>query len=144
MQRRDRLGTAITTMAEASEYTPVVRRIGCLRGISPLTGFGLAVEIGDWHRFTGATIGAFLGWCRPSTPPASPGPRGSITKTGNSHARRLLVEAAWHHRKAYRQPGQVMRTRWDWLRPRPGPAAMTGTGGCTSAGRPSPPATRSR
>ena len=39
----------------------VVRRLGCLRGISTLTGFGLAVEIGDWRRFTGSTIGAFLG-----------------------------------------------------------------------------------
>ena len=38
--------------------------------------------------------------------------QGSITKTGNTHARRLLVEAAWHHRKAYR-PGLTMRARWD-------------------------------
>ena len=44
-----------------ASYTPVVRRLCCLRGISTLTGFGLAVEIGDWHRFTGATIGAYLG-----------------------------------------------------------------------------------
>ena len=49
------------TMAEDSEYTDLVHRLGCLRGISTLTGFGLAVEIGDWHRFTGSTIGAFLG-----------------------------------------------------------------------------------
>jgi hypothetical protein len=38
--------------------------------------------------------------------------QGSITKTGNTHARRLLVEAAWHHRAAYR-PGKTMRDRWD-------------------------------
>jgi len=38
--------------------------------------------------------------------------QGSITKTGNTHARRLLVEAAWHYRKAYR-PGITMRARWD-------------------------------
>jgi transposase len=48
-------------MAINSEYTPVVRRLGCLRGVSTLTGFGLAVGIGDWHRFTGSTIGAYLG-----------------------------------------------------------------------------------
>ena len=113
VQRRDRLDTAITTMAEASEYTPVVRRIGCLRGISTLTGFGLAVEIGDWHRFTGATIGAFLGLVPTEHSSGQSRSQGSITKTGNSHARRLLVEAAWHHRKAYRHPGQVMRTRWE-------------------------------
>jgi transposase len=45
--RRDRLGTAITEMAGASEFTPVVTRLGCLRGVSTLTAFGLAVEIGD-------------------------------------------------------------------------------------------------
>lgn len=31
-------------------------RLGCLRGVGILTGFGLAVEVGDWYRFTGATI----------------------------------------------------------------------------------------
>jgi hypothetical protein len=41
---------AITTMAAASEHTPLVRRLGCLRGVATLTAFGLAVEIGDWHR----------------------------------------------------------------------------------------------
>ena len=61
VDRRDRLDTAIAEMAADSEYTAVVRRLGCLRGVSTLTGFGLAVEIGDWHRFTGATIGAYLG-----------------------------------------------------------------------------------
>ena len=59
--RRDRLDRAITEMAANSEFTPVVRRLCCLRGVSTLTGFGLAVEIGDWQRFTGATIGAYLG-----------------------------------------------------------------------------------
>ncbi len=37
--------------------------------------------------------------------------QGAITKTGNSHARRLLVEAAWHHRPAYR-PSVAMHQRW--------------------------------
>ena len=59
--RRDRLDKAITTMAEDSPFTPLVNRVGCLRGISTLTGFALAVEITDWHRFTGSTIGAYLG-----------------------------------------------------------------------------------
>ena len=59
--RRDRLDAAIEAMAADSSYTPLVHRLGCLRGISTLTGFGLAVEIGDWHRFSGSSIGAFLG-----------------------------------------------------------------------------------
>ena len=58
---RDRLDAAITVMAADSEFTPMVHRLGCLRGVSTLTGLALAVEIGDWHRFTGNTIGSFVG-----------------------------------------------------------------------------------
>ncbi len=59
--RRDGLDAAITAMAADSPCTPVVRRVGCLRGVSTLTAFALAVEIVDWYRFSGRTIGAYLG-----------------------------------------------------------------------------------
>jgi hypothetical protein len=49
---------------------PVVDRMCCLRGIGTLTGFGLAVEIGDRGRFTGCTT-PISGWCR-RRPPAGP------------------------------------------------------------------------
>jgi transposase len=111
--RRDRLDAAITEMAATSAFAPVVNRLCCLRGIGTLTGFGLAVEIGDWHRFTGSTIGAFLGLVPTEHSSGQSRSQGSITKTGNSHARRLLVEAAWHHRKTYRSPGLSMRRRWE-------------------------------
>ena len=113
LQRRNRLDQAITEMAADSEYTDLVHRLGCLRGISTLTGFGLAVEIGDWHRFSGASIGAFLGLVPTEHSSGQSRSQGSITKTGNSHARRLLVEAAWHHAKPYRVPGKTMRDRWE-------------------------------
>ncbi len=61
VDRRDRLDVAIAQMAADSEFTPVVHRLGCLRGVSTLTAFGLAVEIGDWHRLTGRSIGPYLG-----------------------------------------------------------------------------------
>ena len=61
VDRRDRLDDAIAAMAADAVYTPVVTRLGCLRGVSTLTAFGLAVEIGDWHRLTGRSIGAYLG-----------------------------------------------------------------------------------
>ncbi len=110
--RRDRLDAAIEKMAVDSQFTPVVRRLGCLRGISTLTGFALAVEIGDWQRFTGNTIGAFVGLVPSEHSSGSSRTLGPITKTGNRHVRRLLVEAAWHHRPAYR-PGKTLRDRWD-------------------------------
>ncbi len=56
--RRDRLDAAITAMAANSEFTPIVQRLGCLRGVATLTAFRVAVEIGDWQRFSGRTTGA--------------------------------------------------------------------------------------
>jgi len=141
--RRDRLDAAITEMAFHSEYTPVVRRLCCLRGVSTLTGFGLAVEIGDWHRFTGRTIGAYLGLVPTESSSGGQRSQGSITKTGNTHARRLLVEAAWHHRKAYR-PGVTLRARWAQAPAAARPAVTRGTTGCTAAGRCSPPGRNAR
>jgi transposase len=110
--RRDRLDTAIEQMAADSEFTPIVRRLGCLRGISTLTGFALAVELGDWRRFTGASIGSFVGLTPAEYSSGSSRTLGPITKTGNGHVRRLLVEAAWHHRPRYR-PGTTLRDRWN-------------------------------
>ena len=110
--RRDRLDAAIEEMAADCEFTPIVRRLGCLRGISTLTGFALAVEIGDWTRFTGATIGSFIGLTPAEHSSGGSRSLGPITKTGNGHVRRLLVEAAWHHRARYR-PGKTLRDRWD-------------------------------
>ncbi len=100
--RRERLDTSIIELAANSAFTPVVRRLSCLRGVSTLTAFSLAVEIGDWHRFTGNSIGCFVGLVPTEYSSGNSRVQGSITKTGNTHARRLLVEAAWHHRPAYR------------------------------------------
>ena len=110
--RRDRLDGAIEAMAADSEFTPVVMRLSCIRGIATLTAFGLAVEIGDWHRLTGRSIGAYLGLVPTEYSSGASRTQGGLTKTGNSHARRLLIEAAWHHRPRY-CPGITLRRRWE-------------------------------
>lgn len=114
--RRDRLDAAIATMAADCQLTPIVRRLGCLRGVSTLTGFALAVEIGDWDRFTGRTIGSFVGLVPSESSSGQSRVQGSITKTGNTHVRRLLVEAAWHHRARY-VAGKELRDRWELTSP---------------------------
>jgi transposase len=116
--RRDRLDDLIAQMAADSEFTPLLRRLGCLRGIGTLTGFALSVEIGDWDRFTGKSIGSFIGLVPSEYSSGQSRVQGPITKTGNTHLRRLLIEAAWHHRPAYRV-GKTMRDRWELA----GPAA---------------------
>jgi transposase len=110
--RRDRLDAAIAEMAADSAFTPVVCRLGCLRGVSTLTAFGLAVEIGDWRRLTGRSIGAYLGLVPTESSSGGSRSQGPITKTGNGHARRLLIEAAWHHRPPNRI-GAELRRRQD-------------------------------
>ena len=116
LDRRDRLDTAIAAMAADSPYTPLVTRLGCLRGVSTLAAFGLATEIGDWQRLSGRSIGAYLGLVPTEHSSGSTRTQGGVTKTGNSHARRLLIEAAWHHRPRYR-PGRELRKRWDAASP---------------------------
>jgi transposase len=116
--RRDRLDVAIAEMAADGEFTALVHRLGCLRGIGTLTGFALAVEVGNWGRFTGKTIGSFIGLVPSEYSSGQSRVQGSITKTGNTHLRRLLVEAAWHHRPSY-VVGKTMRDRWELA----GPAA---------------------
>jgi transposase len=112
LTRRDRLDAAIAAMAADSEFTAVTRNLCCLRGVSTLTGFALAVEIGDWDRFTGASIGAYLGLVPSEHSSGQSRRQGGITKSGNSHVRRLLVEAAWHHKPRY-TVGKVLRARWE-------------------------------
>lgn len=110
--RRDRLDKQIAVMAADSCFTPVVTNLCCLRGIATLTGFALAVEIGDWTRFSGASIGAFVGLTPSERSSGGSRRLGTITKAGNTHARRLLVESAWLHKPRY-VVGKVLQERWD-------------------------------
>lgn len=107
--RRARLDTAIEEIAENSEFTPIVHRLGCLRGVATLTALALTVEIGDWKRFTGNTIGAFVGLVPTEYSSGGSRVQGSITKTGNTHLRRLLIESAWHHRPENRLSAGLVR-----------------------------------
>jgi transposase len=114
--RREGLDAAIADLAADSEFTAVTDRLQCLRGISTLTAFGLSVEIGDWHRFTGRTIGAYVGLVPSEYSSGATRAQGGLTKTGNGHVRRLLIESSWHHRKRY-QPGSRLRRRWETATP---------------------------
>jgi transposase len=100
--RRDRLDNAIADVAATPAYADTVGRLCCLRGVSTLTALALTVELGDWHRFDPARLGAFLGLVPSEQSSGEQRRQGPITKTGNGHARRLLVEAAWQQRRPLR------------------------------------------
>lgn len=109
--RRDALDRAIREEAASEPWAGVVGRLSCLRGVSTLTAFGLATEIGDWGRFDGRSIGAYLGLTPSESSSGERRRQGAITKAGNSHARRLLVEAAWHQRRAGSRPSRELARR---------------------------------
>lgn len=100
-----RLDTAIAGLVVESEQVSIIDALMCFRGISVTAGFGLAVEIGDWTRFTGATIGSYLGLTPSEHSSGQSRSQGSITKAGNAYARKLLIEAAWCHARPYSRPG---------------------------------------
>lgn len=78
---------------------PRVERLRCFRGIDDLTALTIAAELGDPRRFASAPRAmAFVGLVPSEHSSGTKQARGAITKTGNAHLRRVLVEAAWHYR----------------------------------------------
>jgi len=76
-----------------------VERLRCFRGIDDLTALTIAAELGDARRFPSAPrVMAFTGWVPSEYSSGAKQARGRITKTGNAHLRRVLVESAWHYR----------------------------------------------
>jgi transposase len=109
--RRDTLDRAILELASAPPFAEVVGRLCCLRGVSTLTALALTVELGDWQRFRPESLGPFLGLTPSEDSTGERRRQGAITKTGNTHARRLLVEAAWHQRRPLRASVALERRR---------------------------------
>lgn len=94
------LDAEISELARSEPYASAVRRLFCLRGIAELSALTLLVEVGDFARIRSAR--EFMGFTGLTASEYSSGPsrrQGSITKTGNAHLRRVLVEAAWHARR---------------------------------------------
>jgi len=97
--RRDQLEREIVAILPTSPWTVQVARLRCLRGVDTLTAVGLCAEIGDFERFAGAEqLMSYIGVVPSEATTGQQRRLGSITKTGSGHARRLLIEAAWHYR----------------------------------------------
>lgn len=78
---------------------PRVQRLRCFRGIDDLTALTIAAELGDARRFaTAPSLMAYVGLVPSEHSSGSKRVQGAITKTGNAHLRRVLVESAWHYR----------------------------------------------
>jgi transposase len=86
-------------LLELAPLRPRIERLRCFRGVNDLTALTIAAELGDARRFASAPRAmAFVGLVPSEHSSGTKQARGAITKTGNAHLRRILVEAAWHYR----------------------------------------------
>jgi transposase len=98
-ERVQRLTTAIGEAVTPWAGGPLVRALQAFRGIQLVTAATLAAEIGDFARFPHPRkLMAYLGLVPSEHSSGAARRRGPITRTGNGHVRRVLVEAAWSYR----------------------------------------------
>jgi len=97
--RRDELERQIVAIIPSSPWRAQIGLLRCLRGIDTLSAVGLCAEVGDFERFAKAEqLMSYVGLVPSENTTGQQRRLGSITKAGSAHARRLLVEAAWHYR----------------------------------------------
>jgi transposase len=114
--RKAAIALRLSELAGDPRWWPTVARLRAFRGIDTLTALSIHLELGaDWRRFERASrLPAWLGLTPSLNQSGESARQGSITKTGSTLARRLLVESAWHYSRqprlgatlANRQAGQ--------------------------------------
>jgi transposase len=105
-ERLQRLEAELATLVPSWQWSPVVEAIQALRGVPCTATVTLIAELGDLGRFDNPRqLMSYLGLVPSEHSSGERRRQGAITKTGNSHARRVLVEGAW----AYRYPAKVSR-----------------------------------
>jgi transposase len=122
---RGRLDARLLEVAEDPAWREDVGRLRCLRGVDTLSALTLVLELGDVRRFaTARQVMAYVGLNVSESSSGGTERRGGISKAGNAHCRRVLVEAAWHYRHpprlgkalAERQEGQPELVRLHAMR----------------------------
>jgi len=97
-------------VATTEPWADPVRWLCSFRGIATRTALGLLAEIGDFRRFAAPReLMSYLGLTPSEYSSGQQQHRGHITKTGNRHARRLLIEAAWHYQHRPRQSARAAK-----------------------------------
>jgi len=123
-ERLKRLEAEIHEQATASVHAPVIQALQALRGVGEVVAVTAVAEVGSFLRFARARqLMAYAGIVPSEYSSGARRRRGAITKTGNAHLRRVLVEAAWSYRhppalkakirQRYEgQPPEVQRMAW--------------------------------
>lgn len=111
--RAARLTQQLAERVAAWEKAPVVTALQALRGVDLVSAATLVAEVGDFRRFaTASEFMAFVGLVPSERSSGNSRKQGRITRTGNGHARRTLVESAWHYRRQPRM-SKAIRARND-------------------------------
>ncbi len=109
-KRVDGIDKTIEGAASESVFWQMIEGLMALRGVSLLTATTIVAEIGDLRRFVAAPqLMAYLGLVPSESSSGPTKSRGGITKTGNGHVRRVLVEAAWTYRFPARKTAHLQR-----------------------------------
>lgn len=103
-ERINTLDQQLTTAAESEGFREPVSWLRCFRGIDTVTALTVVAELHGIERFESPReLMAYVGLVPSEHSSSERTRRGGITKSGNSHARRMLIEASWH----YRHPPRV-------------------------------------
>ena len=122
--RQAELDKELAAVAATAPYREPVGWLRCFRGVDTLSAIILLAEVVDFQRFRRPReLMAYLGLVPSEYSSGESQRRGALTKAGNSHARRVLVEAAWHYRhrpmlgralasRSQGQPDEVVGQAW--------------------------------
>ncbi len=98
-ERVARLTAALEELVEGTVLAPLVKALQAFRGVSVVSAVTIAAEAGDLRRFgTAAQFMSYVGLVPSEDSSGKRRRQGRITRCGNGHLRRILVEAAWHYR----------------------------------------------
>jgi transposase len=111
-ERLQQLELQMSEFAAREPYGQPVAYLRCFRGIDTVTAVSIVAELHGFERFpVPRRLMAYLGLVPSEHSSGESERRGSITKAGNRHVRRLLVEAAWHHRHRPAIPAPLRKRR---------------------------------
>jgi len=112
LERIKRLEEQIEEESRNPELAPTVARLRTLRGVDTITAMTVVSEVIDLNRFASPReLMAFIGPVPRERSSGGKERRGSITKTGNAHLRRVLIESAWHYQRLSRVTAKSIQTR---------------------------------
>ena len=99
LERLEHIDVELTRLSESDAYREQIGWLRCFRGIDTVAAMTILTEVHDFRRFSSPVqLMSYLGLTPSEKSSGETKKQGGITKTGNTHARRVLVEVCWHYR----------------------------------------------